>query len=187
MTGASPAVQKIPVYCYQCVAGPDLLKVVVRDGVAVGVEPNHDVAEIHPACGKVCVRAYGLIQKLYNPARVTTPMRRTNPRKGRHEDPGWAPVSWDEALEILTSRLRAIRARGLVDEAGYPRLAATFGSGGIAPAYLGTESDLTVKLKLWKTTDVMLGTSYFKAGSFFTATGGANNGRWSFLSVTRKF
>ena len=25
---------KVPVYCYQCVAGPDLLKVVVRDGVA---------------------------------------------------------------------------------------------------------------------------------------------------------
>jgi phenylacetyl-CoA:acceptor oxidoreductase len=138
MTGPGPAVQKIPVYCYQCVAGPDLLKVLVRDGVAVGVEPNEDVAAVHPACGKVCVRAYGLIHKLYNPARVTTPMRRTNPRKGRHEDPGWVPVSWDEALDILTSRLRSIRGRGLVDEAGYPRLAATFGSGGIAPAYLGT-------------------------------------------------
>lgn len=129
---------KIPVYCYQCVAGPDLLKVVVRDGVAVGVEPNHDVAEQHPAGGKVCVRAYGLIQKLYNPARVRTPMKRTNPRKGRHEPPEWQPISWDEALEILAERLRAIRARGLVDEAGYPRLAVTFGSGGIAPAYLGT-------------------------------------------------
>ena len=138
MAGPNPVVERIPVYCYQCVAGPDLLKVVVRDGVAVGVEPNHDVAEVHPACGKVCVRAYGLIHKLYNPARVTTPMRRTNPRKGRHEDPGWVPISWDDALGILTSRLRAIRGRGLVDEAGYPRLAATFGSGGIAPAYLGT-------------------------------------------------
>ena len=26
--------ETIPVYCYQCVAGPDLLKVVVKDGVA---------------------------------------------------------------------------------------------------------------------------------------------------------
>jgi phenylacetyl-CoA:acceptor oxidoreductase len=112
--------------------------VVVRDGVAVAVEPNHDVADIHPAGGKVCVRAYGLIQKLYNPARIRTPMRRTNPRKGRHEDPGWEPIAWDEALEILAERLRAIRAQGLVDAAGYPRLAATFGAGGIAPAYLGT-------------------------------------------------
>jgi phenylacetyl-CoA:acceptor oxidoreductase len=129
---------KIPVYCYQCVAGPDLLKVVVRDGVAVGIEPNGDVAREHPACGKVCVRAYGLIQKLYNPARVKSPMRRTNPRKGRHEDPGWEPISWDEALDTLAGRLRALRAEGLVDESGYPRLAVTLGSGGIAPAYLGT-------------------------------------------------
>jgi phenylacetyl-CoA:acceptor oxidoreductase len=129
---------KIPVYCYQCVAGPDLLKVVVRDGVAVGVEPNPDVADTHPACGKVCVRAYGLVQKLYNPARVRQPMRRTNPRKGRDTDPGWQPISWDEALELLAGKLRGIRQRGLVDDAGYPRLAVTFGSGGIAPAYLGT-------------------------------------------------
>jgi phenylacetyl-CoA:acceptor oxidoreductase len=133
-----PPVRKIPVYCYQCVAGPDLLKVVVRDGVAVGVEPNADMAQVHPAGGKVCVRAYGLIQKLYNPNRVRTPLRRSNPRKGRHEDPGWVPISWDEALTLLADRLNAIRAKGLVDEAGYPRLAATFGSGGIAPAYLGT-------------------------------------------------
>jgi phenylacetyl-CoA:acceptor oxidoreductase len=129
---------KIPVYCYQCVAGPDLLKVVVQEGVAVGVEPNADVADTHPACGKVCVRAYGLVQKLYNPHRVRTPLRRTNARKGRGEDPGWTPVSWDEALDLLASKLDGVRARGLVDESGYPRLAVTFGSGGIAPAYLGT-------------------------------------------------
>jgi phenylacetyl-CoA:acceptor oxidoreductase len=138
MAETDTRVSKVPVYCYQCVAGPDLLKVVVRDGVAVGVEPNHDVADVHPAGGTVCVRAYGLIHKLYNPARVTTPMRRTNPRKGRDEDPGWVPISWDEALESLAGRLRAIRAQGLVDGSGYPRLATTFGSGGIAPAYLGT-------------------------------------------------
>ncbi len=135
---APGAIQKIPVYCYQCVAGPDLLKVIVKDGVAVGVEPNSDMAETHPACGKVCVRAYGLVQKLYNPARIKTPMRRTNPVKGRDQDPGWEPISWHEALALLALKLNGIRAKGLVDEAGYPRLAVTFGSGGIAPAYLGT-------------------------------------------------
>ncbi|MFQ5829454.1 MAG: molybdopterin-dependent oxidoreductase [Candidatus Methylomirabilia bacterium] len=131
-------IEKIPVYCYQCVAGPDLLKVVVKDGVAVGVEPNADFAEVHPACGKVCVRAYGLIQKLYNPNRIKAPMKRTNPRKGREEDPGWQEITWDEALDLLAEKLKGIRAKGLVDEAGYPRLAATFGAGGIAPAYLET-------------------------------------------------
>jgi hypothetical protein len=42
------AMRQVPTYCYQCVAGPDLLNVVVEDGVAVKVEPNFGVKE-HPA------------------------------------------------------------------------------------------------------------------------------------------
>ncbi|HEX7786847.1 MAG TPA: molybdopterin oxidoreductase, partial [Methylomirabilota bacterium] len=137
-TTGEARLEKIPVYCYQCVAGPDLLKVVVKDRVAVGVEPNTEMADVHPAGGTVCVRAYALIQKLYNPARIRRPMRRTNPRKGRDEDPGWEVITWEEALDILAERLNRLRAKGLVDEAGYPRLAVTVGAGGIAPAYLGT-------------------------------------------------
>ena len=147
-------IQRIPVYCYQCVAGPDLLKVLVEDGVAVGVEPNCEMADVHPAGGTVCVRAYALIQKLYNPARIQTPLRRTNPRKGRDEDPGWEPIGWDEALEMLAGRLNALRASGLVDESGYPRLAVTLGSGGVAPAYLGT---LAAFLAAWGPVDQGVG------------------------------
>jgi phenylacetyl-CoA:acceptor oxidoreductase len=147
-------VEKIPTYCCQCVAGPDLLKVIVKDGVAVGVEPNSDLAAEHPACGKVCVRAYALVQKLYNPARIRTPLKRTNPNKGRHEDPRWEPISWDQALDLLARKLRALRATSLVDDAGYPRLAVTFGSGGIAPAYLGTFAAL---LAAWGPVDQGIG------------------------------
>ncbi len=129
---------KVPEYCYQCVAGPDLLNVVVQDGVATRVEPNWKFGDIHPAAGRVCVKAYGLIQKTYNPYRVKKPMRRTNPRKGRDEDPGWKEVTWDEALDLVAQKLLAIKAKGVRDESGYPRLAVTFGSGGIAPAYTGT-------------------------------------------------
>src|SRR6185503_1427224 len=131
-----PATRKVPTYCYQCVAGPDLLNVVVEDGVAVKVEPNFGVTE-HPAGGRPCVRAYSLVQKLYNPNRVKGPMKRTNPRKGKDENPGWQPISWDEALDTLADKLRPIREGGFVDEHGYPRLAVTFGAGGTAPAYLG--------------------------------------------------
>ncbi|HEX9125989.1 MAG TPA: molybdopterin-dependent oxidoreductase [Methylomirabilota bacterium] len=146
--------ERIPTYCYQCVAGPDLLKVVVKDGVAVGVEPNCDMADTHPAGGKVCVRAYGLVQKVYNPARIQTPLRRTNPKKARGEDPGWEPISWDEALDLLACKLNGIRAAGLTDASGYPRLAVTFGSGGIAPAYLGTFAAL---LAAWGPVDQGIG------------------------------
>ena len=61
---------KVQTYCYQCVAGPDLLTVTVKDGVALEVEPNFAAADVHPGGGKVCVKAYGLVQKLYNPHRV---------------------------------------------------------------------------------------------------------------------
>ena len=130
--------KEVPVYCYQCVAGPDLLKVEVSDGVATRVQSNYDAQPFHPAGGRVCVKAYGLVQKTYNPNRVQQPMKRTNPHKGRNEDPGFVPISWDEALDTIAERMRDIRARGLKDEVGYPRLAVSFGGGGTPTQYMGT-------------------------------------------------
>jgi len=129
---------KVKTYCYQCVAGPDLLEVEVEDGVATSVTPNFDAAGIHPGGGKVCVKAYGLVQKLYNPNRVRSPMKRTNPKKGRNEDPGFVPIGWEEAFEIISRKLLDIRAKGLLDESGYPRVAASFGGGGTPQSYMGT-------------------------------------------------
>lgn len=148
-------VRKVPTYCYQCVAGPDLFKVVVEDGIATRVEPNCDFAEIHPGGGRVCVKAYGLIQKTYNPYRVKAPMRRTNPRKGRDEDPGWVEIGWDEALDLVAQRLLAVREKGLVDEHGYPRVGVTMGGAGIATAYVGA---LPAFFAAWGPMDFGIGT-----------------------------
>ncbi|MDT3686273.1 MAG: molybdopterin-dependent oxidoreductase [Pseudorhodoplanes sp.] len=144
----------VSTYCYQCVAGPDLLKVRVENGVATQVVPNFSAAEIHPAGGKACVKAFGLIQKTYNPHRVLQPMKRTNPKKGRGEDPGFVPISWDEALDLVAEKLRAVRAAGLLDEAGYPRVAASFGGGGTPTAYMGT---LPAFLAAWGPVDMSFG------------------------------
>jgi len=114
------------------------MRVRVKDGVACEVMPNPDGKGIHPADGKCCVKAYGTVQKTYNPNRVLTPMKRTNPGKGRDEDPGFVPISWDEALDIIGDKLANIRAQGLTDEAGLPRVAATFGMGGTPVSYMGT-------------------------------------------------
>ncbi|MBX3612348.1 MAG: molybdopterin-dependent oxidoreductase [Burkholderiaceae bacterium] len=136
---APPAgTRRVPTYCYQCVAGPDLLTVKVVDGVATEVEPNFCAERIHPGGGKVCVKAYGLVQKTYNPNRILTPMKRTNPKKGRDQDPGFVPISWDEAFDTIAERLNRIREQGLTDESGYPRLAASFGGGGTPQFYMGT-------------------------------------------------
>ena len=139
MTTRQPATtRRVPTYCYQCVAGPDLLTVQVDDGVAVGIEPNYRAADIHPGAGRVCVKAYGLVQKTYNPHRVLSPMKRTNPLKGRDQDPGFVPISWEEAFDLVAEKLNAIRRSGLLDASGYPKVAASFGGGGTPQSYMGT-------------------------------------------------
>jgi phenylacetyl-CoA:acceptor oxidoreductase len=100
------------------------------------------------------VKAFGLVQKTYNPNRVLQPMKRTNPKKGRHEDPGFVPISWDEALDTIAAKLRGIRETGLLDGSGYPRVAASFGGGGTPTAYMGTFPAL---LAAWGPVDMSFG------------------------------
>jgi phenylacetyl-CoA:acceptor oxidoreductase len=151
-SGASD--KRVPTYCYQCVAGPDFLTVRVQDGVATEVEPLFDAKDIHPGCGRACVKAYGLVQKTYNPNRVLTPMKRTNPKKGQDEDPGFVPISWDEALDLVADKLNAAKAKGLTDESGYPRVAASFGGGGTPTSYMGA---FPAFLSAWKVVDLSFG------------------------------
>ena len=53
--------KSIATFCYQCVAGPDLMKIEVEDGIATRMESNYDIQDEHPGGGRVCVKAYGLI------------------------------------------------------------------------------------------------------------------------------
>lgn len=126
----------ISTYCHQCINGPDILTVEVVDGVACKVEPNFALHGLHPGDGKVCVKAFGLVQKLYNPNRILKPLKRTNPKKGREEDPGWVEIEWEEALNIFATRLLAIRDDPS-DQNGNPRLAFTTGGAGTPMRYMG--------------------------------------------------
>jgi anaerobic selenocysteine-containing dehydrogenase len=49
---------------------------------------------------------------LYDPDRWRGPMKRTNPNKGRNEDPGFVPITWDEALQTVADRLNGLRESG---------------------------------------------------------------------------
>lgn len=133
-----PNARHVPTYCYNCVSGPDLLSVKVEAGVATEIGPNFEGQGLYPGNGKPCVKAYGLIQKTYHPDRILTPMKRTNPNKGREHDPGFVAISWDEALDTVAAKLNDIRARGLLDEQNLPRVALTLGHGGTPANYMGT-------------------------------------------------
>jgi len=56
--------------------------------------------------GKTCTKANAAILRQYDPYRLTKPVKRTNPRKGPGEDPGWVEISWDEALDLVSSKMK---------------------------------------------------------------------------------
>lgn len=81
----------------------------VVNGKAVKIigNPLSQVAE-----GKNCARAQVGLQVLYDPDRLTGPVKRTNPAKGSGVDPKWMPLSWEEALSEVGERLKAQRSKG---------------------------------------------------------------------------
>lgn len=56
-----------------------------------------------------CPRKQLSIQQLYDPDRIKTPMKRTNPRKGKVEDPKFVPISWDEAMDTIAQKIIELR------------------------------------------------------------------------------
>jgi anaerobic selenocysteine-containing dehydrogenase len=95
--------------CTGCVGWcPLQVKVVGERAVKIRGNPYDDKVN----GGKLCVRGHANLQILYDPDRLKAPVKRTNPRKGRDEDPGWVQISWDEALEAVASRLKPLRERG---------------------------------------------------------------------------
>jgi anaerobic selenocysteine-containing dehydrogenase len=62
--------------------------------------------------GENCARVNIGLQVLYDPERISTPLKRTNPVKGRGIDPEWTPVSWEQAIGEVSEKLKALREKG---------------------------------------------------------------------------
>ncbi|MFQ5873970.1 MAG: molybdopterin-dependent oxidoreductase, partial [Dehalococcoidia bacterium] len=82
------------------------IKVHRVDGVAVTIQGD---PEGPFGNGKLCAKGFAALMSLYDPNRLTKPMKRTNPEKGRGVDPKWQEISWDEALDTIADRLKKIR------------------------------------------------------------------------------
>ena len=94
--------------CHQCPARCGI-DVYTTDGRVHAMYGTLD----HPISnGKLCPKGHLGAYILYDPDRFKGPMKRTNPKKGRNEDPKFVPISWDEALDTVAKRLTALRDKG---------------------------------------------------------------------------
>ncbi|MEU8465712.1 molybdopterin-dependent oxidoreductase [Streptomyces sp. NPDC029003] len=76
----------------------------IEDGRLTGVRPDPG----HPTGAAMCPKGRSAPEIAHSTRRLTTPLRRTNPKTD--PDPGWVPVSWDEAMGEIAERLGAIAA-----------------------------------------------------------------------------
>ena len=75
--------------------------VTVEDGRAIRVHGNPDHPPTH---GALCTKVSRYVERTYHPDRVLRPLKRVGPKGSG----AFAPVSWDEALDDIAARLKAI-------------------------------------------------------------------------------
>ncbi|MDR3849540.1 molybdopterin-dependent oxidoreductase [Eggerthella sp.] len=93
----------IPTTCNMCFNNCSI-KAHVIDGVVVELTGNPDSSI---GRGHICGKGASGIMQLYDPNRITKPLKRTNPKKGFDEDPGWEEISWDEAYGLVDEHMKA--------------------------------------------------------------------------------
>lgn len=99
------AITRTPAFCTQCRSRCGCVAV-VEDGKLTGIDPLPG----HPSGEKLCPKGRAAPELVYHPERLTRPLRRTAPKGAA--DPGWEPISWDEALDEIASRMATVAREG---------------------------------------------------------------------------
>jgi len=84
------------------------VKVHRQNGVPIAIEGEPD--STLGAEGGLCAKGVSMLQLVHDPNRRNTPLKRTNPKKGLYEEGKWVEITWDEALDEITERMRKIRS-----------------------------------------------------------------------------
>lgn len=118
----------IPSCCNMC-GGQCGILVHVANGVVTKIEPNHwnpnnygnistdffdGYTEEFGARdgGAICAKGNAGVMQLYDPDRVKTPLKRTNPDRAPGADPRWQELSWEQALDEIAGKMKALRDGG---------------------------------------------------------------------------
>jgi anaerobic selenocysteine-containing dehydrogenase len=104
MTAEARDTQRIQGYCGLCIARCGTIATVVN-GRFTRLDPD----PAHPTGQALCAKGRAAPELVYHKDRLTRPLRRTRPKGDA--DPGWVPISWDEALDQTAAAMRRIAAR----------------------------------------------------------------------------
>ncbi len=99
----------IPTVCSMCPSGCGIIARVV-DGHVVKL----DGSPMHPInLGALCPKGHTALELLYNPDRLSGPLRRVGERGAGT----WESITWDEAAQLVSDKLSEIRANGTPEQA----------------------------------------------------------------------
>ncbi len=104
VSAGSDTVEWKPSFCGFCHFPVCATQVKVVNGVAMEVKGDKNSESNQ---GRLCTRGASVLGNLYNPYRVKSPMKRTNLEKGIDIDPGWVEITWEEALDIVSKKIKA--------------------------------------------------------------------------------
>ena len=93
--------KRIPGYCALCISRCGCIST-VHDGTLIAVEPD----PTHPTGKHLCIKGRTAPEWVNSSDRILTPLKRTNPKGAI--DPGWQPITWDEALDTISVQLKRL-------------------------------------------------------------------------------
>ena len=97
-------IEKHIIGCMWCQNGCSMIAY-VRDGRLVHLTGNPDDPVTK---GKICIKAFGSLELLNSPLRLTHPLKRIG---GRGDKARFVKISWQEALDEISEKLKKIREK----------------------------------------------------------------------------
>jgi len=99
MAEASTSIE-VATYCPLCVSRCGAQATVSNGTFTLNRDPSHPTGKV------LCIKGKEAPAITFHPDRLRFPMKRTTPKGST--DPGWHRISWDEALDTVTDRLRVL-------------------------------------------------------------------------------
>lgn len=61
--------------------------------------------------GKFCIKGLAFVDSIYDPDRLMVALKRTNPKKGTDNDPGWVTIKTEDAVNEIIQSLKNLNLK----------------------------------------------------------------------------